>query len=86
MVPVLNRIGRWVFFQLGNNVTKEAALEIARTACEAEGVPFVAPVRVGRDFGDWVVWTNARTRGGNVRVEIDGGDGTVKRIAGPTPR
>jgi hypothetical protein len=41
---------------------------------------------VGRDFGDWEVWTNANCRGGNVRLEIDRGVGTVKAVSGPTSR
>ena len=82
----MSRLARWLLFQLGRDVTRDQALEIARTACEARGAPWLEPIKVYRHYGDWAVWTFANHRGGNVRVIVDGGTGHVKRLEGPTPR
>jgi hypothetical protein len=44
------------------------------------------PVSVMHHWGDWRVMTWSTHRGGNVFVDVDGGTGAVKRVAGPTPR
>ncbi len=82
----MSRLGRWLLFQLGRDVTRERAREIARVACEARNVPWQEPIKVYRHYGDWAVWTFANHRGGNVRVIVDGGTGEVRRLEGPTPR
>ena len=57
----------------------------AEEAVGAKGLPWMEPISVMRHWGDWRVMTLSTHRGGNVFVD-DGGNGTVKRIAGPTPR
>jgi hypothetical protein len=82
----MSRLSRWLLFRLGQDVTRDEALEIARAVCEARGTPWLEPIKVYRHYGDWAIWTFASRRGGNVRVVIDGGTGEVKRLEGPTPR
>ena len=82
----MNRASRWLLFQLGREVSRDQARDLARRACEERGLPWREPVRVYRHFGDWAIWTDAKNRGGNVHVFIDGGNGAVKNIAGPMPR
>jgi hypothetical protein len=82
----MSRLSRWLFLQLGREVTREQARDLAQAACEARSLPWQEPVKVYRHYGDWAAWTFANHRGGNVRVIIDGGSGAVKRVAGPTPR
>jgi hypothetical protein len=53
----MSRLARWLLFQLGRDVTRDQALEIARTACEARGAPWLEPIKVYRHYGDWAVWT-----------------------------
>lgn len=82
----MRRLARWLLFQLGHDITREQARDLARAACEKRGLPWWEPIKVCRHYGDWAVWTFANHRGGNVRVIIDGGTGAVKRVAGPTSR
>lgn len=82
----MSRLTRWLLFRLGEEVSREQALEEARAACEARGLPWWGPIKVYRHYGDWAVWTFADHRGGNVIVIVDGGSGAVKRVTGPIIR
>lgn len=81
----MSRVARWLFLSQGQ-ISKEDAKELARAECARRGVPWWEPVKVHRHYGDWVVWTFADHRGGNVRVIVDRGTGAVKGVFGPTPR
>lgn len=82
----MNRLGRWLLFGLGRDISREQALEIAEEACQTRNLPWREPVKVFRHYGDWAVWTFADHRGGNIRVIVDGGSGEIIRVSGPTPR
>lgn len=65
-------------------MTADEALDLARSVAVAEGWAWQEPVRVWRQkswlfFGSarWEVWTNAESRGCNVRVVIDDKTGRV---------
>lgn len=81
----MSRLSRWLFPRSWK-IGRDEALGIARAACDAGGVPWLEPTRVYRHYGDWAVWTYADHRGGNVRVIVDGRNGEVKLLTGPTPR
>jgi hypothetical protein len=67
------------------SITEQQALEIARRVAEERGWPWVEPVRAAtrREFivygrETWEVWSNAESRGDNVRVVLDVRDGFVR--------
>jgi hypothetical protein len=82
----MSRLLRWLSFGATSRVSRDEARAIAQATCASRGLPWNQPVKVYRHYGDWQVWTAANTRGGNVRVIVDGGSGEVKRVAGPLPR
>lgn len=59
--------------------TKSSAevLAIGRAYCERRGWPWTEPVHFSRGWRVARVRTNARTRGGNVNLEIELRTGTV---------
>lgn len=69
-----------------SRVPTKDAVEIARTLCAAESLPWLEPVSVRRGFSDWIIWTNAGTIGGNVEIRVDVRDGSARRTWGPLPR
>jgi hypothetical protein len=67
-------------------LTHEQATRIAREHVEAQGLPWIEPVRVSRSpLGGWSVMTNANQRGGNIFMQVTRG-GRVKDGTGLTPR
>jgi hypothetical protein len=60
----MSRLTRLLLLQLGREVTREQACDLARAACEELGLPWQEPTKVYRRYGDWAVWTFANHRGG----------------------
>ena len=59
-------------------LSRDEALELARSHVEARGLPFTEPVSVTRGLlGGWHVLTNSGHRGGNVVLQITR-DGRVR--------
>ena len=64
-------------------MTAEEAVETARRLAQQQGWPWLAPVEARRRRAfllgpaRWHVWSNAGTRGANVRVVIDDASGAV---------
>jgi hypothetical protein len=58
-------------------ISEEAAVLIARQACETRGWAWRGTIRVWSRWGKWVVRTNAQARGANVEIVIDQQTGTV---------
>jgi hypothetical protein len=67
-------------------VSKEAASRAAEEEAVARGLPWELPLSVSREFRNWQVWTKARHRGGNLRIEVDTRTGDVRAVHGPTSR
>jgi hypothetical protein len=58
-------------------ISEEAAVLIARQACETRGWAWRGTIRVWSRWGKWVVLTNAQAIGANARIVIDQQTGTV---------
>ena len=82
----MKRLTRWVTRNSRNAISQDEALEVARATCRARGLGWREPVTINRYYGDWIVYTNADQRGGNIRLLVDGDSGAVKRVWGPTKR
>jgi hypothetical protein len=67
-------------------VSKEAASRAAEEEAVARGLPWELPLSVTREFGNRQVWTKARHRGGNLRIEVDAGTGHGRAVHGPMSR
>jgi hypothetical protein len=57
--------------------TKEQALQLAIAAAKERKWPWKEPVSVRWGLLTYTVWTNARSRGGNVCLKIRKRDGAV---------
>jgi hypothetical protein len=58
-------------------ISEEAAVLIARQACETRGWAWRGTIRVWSRWGKWVVRTNTQARGVNAEIVIDQQTGTV---------
>jgi len=67
-------------------LTRERAIEIARSECEVRGLPCREPLKAYRHLTHYSVWTMADSVGGNVIIEVDHRTGEVRSVRGPTPR
>jgi hypothetical protein len=67
-------------------VSRDAAARAAEAEAVSRGLPWDLPVLVIREFGNWQVWTKGGHRGGNLRIEVDAGNGKVLACHGPMPR
>ncbi len=60
-------------------VTKEKAIQIAKSECEQRNWSWREPVKATMRFGNWEVRTNTQARGASARIIIDKYTGEVKK-------
>lgn len=59
-------------------IGKTEAKELARLECERRGVQFTEPVYISGWLRRYSVWTDAKSRGGNVSLRVDRRTGAVE--------
>lgn len=66
-------------------ITIEEAIAIARRICQEQGWPFLEPVEVESENGNWFVTTNSKARGCNALITVSKSTGETVEI-GFAPR
>lgn len=61
-------------------ISKERAVSIAQYECKKRKLPWLEPVDVHSEWGNWVVFTNSEAKGGNVRIVIKKKTGEVMKV------
>jgi hypothetical protein len=62
-------------------ISKEQALEVAKSHCKENALPWVEPVHISLGLAKYEVMTNASHKGGNVTILVDCRTGDVVRSA-----
>ena len=60
------------------DVSESKAVEIAKRACAARGIPWREPYRAKKGWLRWTVFTPSEVRGGNAVIYISKKDGRAK--------